>query len=710
MIVIPLRSVSMNCPTKRRRARGAVGLLCCSLSVQSWPRRTVWRDQQSATRSMVALPLGPIAELVASARRSAGGGATMPARICEINAQRGFAEALCRRHSCNHSKYTALYFAEQIPDAPKHHWLSVIKGASTYSMRGKGRSQLGSCDIVVVHMDGPSAAQRMALLHELPHLLQAATPGAVLVLRGQPCRSGLALQPYERAHGREKLTERCWQSRWQELATEGALIDPTCHAHNCVARLATSASVCATIAPLLLPTDKQETVVLKAASVFWRKGTAGRQTLSHLLRRHLRYFSAFDCPEAVGDERVCLLFKDEVVERWVAGVTSTDGLIFASDPELVMPRLTLAWWADDAAASMTHNFAISRGADGRFFAVGGRHNALRDKLVLPNSKRVHKLVGSRRASGAAGPYQSNNQSNETQSRQGAEAVKIEWGWGMHRPVGSVVQLWANRVGVWLASGSSWRFDTPVLRGRRTQFMTADGMISEPPTTQWHSKRLALTGQHAGCVEARNASSDIFRKYLLNSTCEFDGRLSLVSHNGELLLYTRANTLGRGGGRHVQVTRSTDEGRHWSSFTLVQIDGYGALGAGDIYFFAVQTNPVHNQSLVAVFPIVHRLKGCIGLATSLDGVHWSRVTPLVSCDIYGGRTLDQPAAPALVRRHEAIWFYVHESVPSATLDIALPRKLDSHLQRTEPPARVVRYTLPAERLAEWTRGSLDSVRV
>ena len=38
---------------------------------------------------------------------------------------------------------------------------------------------------------------------------------------------------------------------------------------------------------------------------------------------------------------MCLLFKDDVLEEWVAGLNATDGLAFHGDPSLVMPRLPI---------------------------------------------------------------------------------------------------------------------------------------------------------------------------------------------------------------------------------------------------------------------------------------------------------------------------------------------------------------------------------
>ena len=165
-------------------------------------------------------------------------------------------------------------------------------------------------------------------------------------------------------------------------------------------------------------------------------------------------------------------------------------------------------------------------------------------------------------------------------------------------------------------------------------------------------------------------------------CEFDGRLALVAFKGELLLFVRAN-LAAAGRRHVQVTRMraaeadgvldmdngtaarrgwrsrwpsarssargsgahdeadreqdrldgrnaghSRDGTRWAPFKTVHLGGYDATG--DVYFFAAQVNPAHNGSLVAIFPLVHRLRACLAIAASYDGVHWSRVTPLLSC--------------------------------------------------------------------------------
>ena len=56
--------------------------------------------------------------------------------------------------------------------------------------------------------------------------------------------------------------------------------------------------------------------------------------------------------------------------------------------------------------------------------------------------------------------------------------------------------------------------------------------------------------------------------------------------------------------------------------------------GDIYTFAAQRSPVDPASLLAVFPVAHLLGGCICLAVSRDGVHWSRPKPVLGCVVNG----------------------------------------------------------------------------
>ena len=58
-------------------------------------------------------------------------------------------------------------------------------------------------------------------------------------------------------------------------------------------------------------------------------------------------------------ERVALIFKNEVQETWVGGLTSTDGLIFHGEPRLVYPKHAKLW-PRQAQGVMTHNLAIAQ--------------------------------------------------------------------------------------------------------------------------------------------------------------------------------------------------------------------------------------------------------------------------------------------------------------------------------------------------------------
>ena len=80
---------------------------------------------------------------------------------------------------------------------------------------------------------------------------------------------------------------------------------------------------------------------------------------------------------------------------------------------------------------------------------------------------------------------------------------------------------------------------------------------------------------------------------------------------------------------MQVTSSAD-GTAWAPFQALAIADY-AHAEGNIYFFAAQVNPVLESSLLALFPLEHRRRGCLAFACSRDGVRWSRPTALLSCE-------------------------------------------------------------------------------
>ena len=196
-------------------------------------------------------------------------------------------------------------------------------------------------------------------------------------------------------------------------------------------------------------------------------------------------------------------------------------------------------------------------------------------------------------------------------------------------------VWAVRTGVWFKH--AWR-----------------GAAAASP--EW-----LLDGHHPGCVEQRR----LLVAYMLPGVCEFDGRLSVVRHptTGRYMMYARANAAAHGA-RFVMVATSADL-VVWSPFQLLQIGGYSTPAQGDVYFWAAAVNPAAPTTLLAVFPIVDRLRGCLALSASSDGVRWSPPAPLLNA-VYGEWTAHHPAA-GIVARGDEVWLYVHENVPGVVAD-------------------------------------------
>jgi hypothetical protein len=120
--------------------------------------------------------------------------------------------------------------------------------------------------------------------------------------------------------------------------------------------------------------------------------------------------------------------------------------------------------------------------------------------------------------------------------------------------------------------------------------------------------------------------------------------------------------------------------------------------------------VHNGSLLALYPLVHKFRGCIAVSASTDGLRWSAPTPLLSaCAVHGERTVDHPAQ-GFVREGESVSMYVHENVPGTTSELFFNDVLMRfHPYLKLPPPRLVRYTMPAQALRKWTRGVLGRMR-
>ena len=313
--------------------------------------------------------------LAASARATLEYRGGAPLRLCEVNPVGQPTVALSaalmsRLGRGNVSSYTLIMCGEAVgvTEGPP---LRVLHGGPACSVRGQQiDGALGECDFLVAgfysHAEKAAGvmapAMRVSLLLELPLLLQHAVPRSHIALHGAHCPDTRG--KYSAPFFVKNLTEPCWhEKKWARLVESGALVQPSCGALPGTSHLLCSGtfkarrSACTSVAPLLDASNvrrgkscvRKEVVNVagKRSTMhpFWTKATHARSTLSHLYRRHLRYYSVFDCGEPTPAHRygssVCLLFKDDVLEEWVAGLQSADGLSFPGDPVLVMPRLTV---------------------------------------------------------------------------------------------------------------------------------------------------------------------------------------------------------------------------------------------------------------------------------------------------------------------------------------------------------------------------------
>ena len=212
----------------------------------------------------------------------------------------------------------------------------------------------------------------------------------------------------------------------------------------------------------------------------------------------------------------------------------------------------------------------------------------------------------------------------------------------------------------------------------------------------------ITGtEPGGCIDRR----PLYTGYPAVVACEFDGRLSVVQHEGAFRLYARANLRFGAvtGGRYVQTTMSSSLEHGWRPWQQVRIAGIDPALV-DIYFFAVQVNPVDHGSLLAIFPLMQPPLACIMIAFSTDGVSFSRPINLrgaklgVRTEGTAGRwgrlewrSEDHPVAGVVRTPDEpaTLLFYVHHAVRGTTLR-----------ERARPLVRA--YRLAAEDVHRWTR--------
>lgn len=253
-------------------------------------------------------------------------------------------------------------------------------------------------------------------------------------------------------------------------------------------------------------------------------------------------------------------------------------------------------------------------------------------------------------------------------------------------------------------------------------------LSRGPTWPWRNASwsppdVVITGSSpTGCLDRRPSRvpfEPLSASAALTSpsrpACEFDGRLSLVHFKGRFLLYARANLWENAlsGGRWVQTTVSADDGLSWAPWELTHVTGLHA-GRADVYFFAVQPNPVDPGTLLAIFPLSQPPHACVALAFSCDGFRWSTPRSLRrsrlgwrtrDVDGFGPlewRAADHPVASGVV----AAWtngdddkwlhIYLHHGVSGVSM---------AHHGR----AHVARYRLPWASLRKLTRLATSELR-
>tara|TARA_B110000008_G_scaffold257327_1_gene275415 strand:+ start:896 stop:1669 length:774 start_codon:yes stop_codon:yes gene_type:complete len=140
--------------------------------------------------------------------------------------------------------------------------------------------------------------------------------------------------------------------------------------------------------------------------------------------------------------------------------------------------------------------------------------------------------------------------------------------------------------------------------------------------QWSNSSLVISGNpNTGCVESRclNARHSLIPcQKNTKHTCEYDGKLHVMTFRKNIFLYTRSNPFPKGG-RHVQVAIK-EKGKVFSKFRQLIFTNYTQNQYNNIYFFLAYQ---YNKMMIGIFPAVINYKGAIWCSTSRDGIIWSK---------------------------------------------------------------------------------------
>ena len=414
-----------------------------------------------------------------------------------------------------------------------------------------------------------------------------------------------------------------------------------------------------------------------------QQGGGGSEPLLDTVGSAARYYSAFHCGNNISSREICLTAK-QAAGRGVLGLrpyrtANTKSMAWHKASSLLMAmNLT-----EDQFA---HNMAILRLRNStELVMVGGLQGFTSDRDCRAESRRASiKALLTRLG-------QSPRQYCLTMDQEGEQA---------------------GISGIRMTRGHGWPWSP----------------------TAWSPPRVVITGSDPpGCIDRRPDQTGWPRL----TACEFDGRLSLVQHRGSFHLYARANLRYRQvvGGRYVQKTASKNlEPGSWMKWEPIRI--LGVLPAAvDIYFFAAQTNPVDQESLLATFPMNAPPQACIALSFSQDGVTWSRPISLLraasafrtarrsgsaeSGEELEFRSSDHPAAGVLHDPFDQslIHIYVQHAVRGVSMRQKLgagsgwkARKAMASMRGEEAASipHVRRYSLTVATLIEWTRAGLEEL--
>ena len=186
------------------------------------------------------------------------------------------------------------------------------------------------------------------------------------------------------------------------------------------------------------------------------------------------------------------------------------------------------------------------------------------------------------------------------------------------------------------SGVAWLVGQPPSPGGSRTAAGGDGFQWSRPMVAWSGNK-----SQTRCVEARPH---------LPESCEYDGKLSVLRHQGHVLAFTRSNLYAHGG-RHVQVSSSLSGREGWSPFEQLSFEEYAAAPANNLYYAAVRSVPTGrslcDNVLLGLFPGAINGRGGVYVSVSADGVHWGALRRIFRSEIHASwRTSDHPVEGAL----------------------------------------------------------------